>query len=757
MEFDYLFEQIVQIGSHNSLFDCGVKHLSIDKEKRHGLHSKFELVCNMCGEKFELQTARHDDFKMDINQDIVSGIMSTGAGYTQLNTVLAHADIPPMSLRLYQATHDQVSQWWEQTADHCMAEAGKEEVEHAKLIGNMSSQGIPMIAVIADACWSKRSYGTNYDASSGAAAIVGQHSKKVLYCGVKNKYCVICSRSINKGMEAPAHTCFKNFSGPSTAMEAAIITEGFKSSLTDHGLIYSHLIADGDANTYACIRNARPYENVTVGKIECKNHLLRNYCKALLAVSTNSSYHIKARKLVKANYLRLRFGVDSSIKHWSKQNIPFSEKVDNIKKDIENGPHHVFGDHSYCAPYFCNKTNSENFVPELVAFGVFQKLTDLAYRLSQQAYSFAYNETNNLVESFNARVAKYVGGKRVNYSLKGSYGGRCAAAVISFNTDGTLQSFVHKFIFGTEANAKIIQLENKRKENNYRKRDIKKKKTLKHFPTKNAHYGIHCQKPDMDTITFDERKNKFLKDLALSKEDRHILERSTVLQSASSKWLETRRKLLTASWFSRVCKRRAKTNCRSLVRQILYGNDLGNVPSIKHGRQNEHTALRELEQELNVIIEECGLFIDNEFSFLGATPDGKCNIGIVEVKCPSSAYNLDPEEAVKQKKIDFWVYRSNAFIVNKKSKWYYQVQGQLRVTGQDMCVFAVWTGVGKLKYEFVKRDDQFWKENMEGHLVKFYYNCLLPELVDPRYPRSMDLRDHSSHTRKNVLSVKNNA
>jgi hypothetical protein len=48
----------------------------------------------------------------------------------------------------------------------------------------------------------------------------------------------------------------KNIGGPSTAIEAAIINEGFKISLTDNGLIYSHLIADGDSKTYACIRNS---------------------------------------------------------------------------------------------------------------------------------------------------------------------------------------------------------------------------------------------------------------------------------------------------------------------------------------------------------------------------------------------------------------------------------------------------------------------------------------------------------------------
>lgn len=129
-----------------------MEYLSIIKEKKVGLNSKFELLCKMCGEKFTLETLRKDDNKMDLNQEVVAGIMSTGAGYAQITTVLAHADIAPISLRLYELTHDQVCQWWEQTANHCMVEAGKEEVDHAKRIGNVTSQGVPMIAVIADAC-----------------------------------------------------------------------------------------------------------------------------------------------------------------------------------------------------------------------------------------------------------------------------------------------------------------------------------------------------------------------------------------------------------------------------------------------------------------------------------------------------------------------------------------------------------------------------------------------------------------------------
>lgn len=35
----------------------------------------------------------------------------------------------------------------------------------------------------------------------------------------------------------------------------------------------------------------------------------------------------------------------------------------------------------------------------------------------------------------------------------------------------------------------------------------------------------------------------------------------------------------------------------------------------------------------------------------------------------------------------------------------------------------------------------FGRKKMESHLVKFYENCILPELIDPRQPRSMPIRD----------------
>lgn len=760
IEMAYFMEQLQGISNHKSMFNCNLSTIELLSEKRSGLHSTFSIKCKMCGAEFTLESSKKTENKMDVNEEIVAGIMTIGAGVTQLNTVLCHVNMPPMSVRLYQAKHDIISRWWKKAAQHYMIEAGKEEKDNALAIGSVNTDGLAMIPVSGDACWSKRSYGTNYSASSGVGAIVGMHSKKVLYYGVKNKFCNICARAENKGALPRKHACFKNFQGPSTAIEAVVITEGFKKSIGMHGLIYHQFIADGDSSTYASIRNARPYDDITVGKIECKNHLLRNYCKGLLAICSNTSFHIRGRKILKENYLRIRWGIDSSVKYWSNKNVAFEEKARGIKNDIINGPYHIFGDHSNCATYFCSddvkKRNVNNMVPELTAYGVFQKVEDLAQRLSLHSCSFVYNETNNAVESFNARVAKFIGGKRVNFTQRGSYLARCAAAVVSYNT-GVLQSAVHKYIFGTDANPEIVRLEKLRQNLNQKRhnRKIKKKKNPKPSASKDAYYGESCQKVDMNEEEFEEAKNKFLNALELSETEKVNLERDTVLQSGSTLWLETRRKLLTASWFAAVCKRRITTECGPLIKQILYQKDLSNIPSIKHGRSNEATAIRELAAILNMPIEKCGLFIDREFPFLGATPDGKCEIGIIEIKCPSSAYGLEPDDAIKLKKVDFWLPSDNLFTVNKKHKWYYQIQGQLRITRQDTCVFAIWTGPGKVKYEYIQRDEQFWKEKMEINLISFYQNCLLPELIDPRMSRNMKLRVHSSHLKKNILGLKN--
>lgn len=117
------------------------------------------------------------------------------------------------------------------------------------------------------------------------ACIIGYRSQKLLFLGVRNKYCTVCARSEHVGCEPPQHKCFKNWSGTSTSMETDIIVEGFKNSLQMHGLKYTKMIGDGDSSVHNKLLESRPYGHTLVQKIECRNHLLRNFSTNLREIT----------------------------------------------------------------------------------------------------------------------------------------------------------------------------------------------------------------------------------------------------------------------------------------------------------------------------------------------------------------------------------------------------------------------------------------------------------------------------------------
>jgi hypothetical protein len=75
------------------------------------------------------------------------------------------------------------------------------------------------------------------------------------------------------------------------------------------------------------------------------------------------------------------------------------------------------------------------------------------------------------------------------------------------------------------------------------------KKILK--SSQDQDYGNDCQKPD-----YDEAVDEFLSSIKRTEEEAKELEEETRFQSENGKWLEERRKLLTASNFAKICKRR---------------------------------------------------------------------------------------------------------------------------------------------------------------------------------------------------------
>ncbi|GFY64010.1 yqaJ domain-containing protein [Trichonephila inaurata madagascariensis] len=91
------------------------------------------------------------------------------------------------------------------------------------------------------------------------AAIVGFRTKKVMYMGIRNRYCMVYSRAAAANKQADRYYCSKNWHGSSSSMEANIIQEGFMNSVAMYGVKYAKIIGDGDSNVYKTILDSRPY------------------------------------------------------------------------------------------------------------------------------------------------------------------------------------------------------------------------------------------------------------------------------------------------------------------------------------------------------------------------------------------------------------------------------------------------------------------------------------------------------------------
>ena len=257
------------------------------------------------------------------------------------------------------------------------------------------------------------------------------------------------------------------------------------------------------------------------------------------------------------------------------------------------------------------------------------------------------------------------------------------------------------------------------------------------------HYGPQSQKPDLSSDKYEQLKLRHLQKLLENAENRQKIESDTRDQGESELWISLRREMLTASNFGTVCRMRPSTSCAATVKAILYSSFLDN-PATKYGLDNEKIARKELAIKLNKEIKPCGLFIDIENPCLGASPDGLIDEnGLVEIKCPFSAENLTAEEAIETLPSLRSIFdKKNLQKINKNHRYYYQIQGQLNITQREYCIFAVWTPKS-MKILRIDIDHIFWRNKMLPFLIRFYNECMLPEILDSRHNRHMPIRNPS--------------
>ncbi|XP_056014374.1 uncharacterized protein LOC125665758 [Ostrea edulis] len=182
-------------------------------------------------------------------------------------------------------------------------------------------------------------------------------------------------------------------------------------------------------------------------------------------------------------------------------------------------------------------------------------------------------------------------------------------------------------------------------------------------------------------------------ELNLTQSDAINLEKSTRSQSLNQIWHTERSKRITASNFGLIIRRKKDVN-QKFLKNTFQKNDFTSSAT-SYGKVNEHIAKQMYIKKTGHHLHDIGLIVNTELPFLGATPDGivcdKSESGLIEIKCPYSVRDKTISEACETRN-DFFLQRNgNTFSLKHEHSHWYQVQGQLLVTGAPFCDFITYT------------------------------------------------------------------
>lgn len=668
---------------------CGGSCILEGETYRAGLACIIQAKCNKCLSTFSFPTSSRvvNDKKKKIwtvNLGAVLGQMATGGGASHLQQVMASIGTPSMSKTTFTATERFVTEEIKSLLAKSMVAAGKEEKEFA-IKNNSYFQDVPAITVIGDGGWSKRSHKHSYNAKSGVAVIIGQHTKKLLFLGIRNKYCSVCSIAENAGKEIPTHKCYRNWDASSPAMESDILVEGFNQAEQTHGVRYMYLVGDGDSSVLSSIHQGVPGWGRYVRKIECVNHALKNYRSKLEAIVKENPTYKGAGGLTQKQIRRLTAGARAAIRmHASTKN------VDQLRHDLRNAPHHVFGDHSKCNRAFCHVRGSEipeetinddspciatpppptetsttlqeqlndiirqeqedDMTPSSLSAqdeeearsgytasldklpdGLFFKVLRAGDRLVSLAKQLIDNQTSNLAEAYMGIRTHFDGGKVFNRVQSGSFESRCYAAGLKFQHGSEWITQVYQETTGHSPPQALVDVTNRIAHKSERERKRKstteyknRRKRAKYTTTQAStnDYGPDATQPDISPEELQRLCQEYKSSLNVSQSERERIERATLDQAGDILWFEQRKCRLTASNFGTIARRRPTTPVGRSVKTLLY-DTIREARPLQWGREHEQDARKAYLQKCGTttVLTHCGLVIDAEHGWLACSPD----------------------------------------------------------------------------------------------------------------------------------------
>ena len=218
-------------------------------------------------------------------------------------------------------------------------------------------------------------------------------------------------------------------------------------------------------------------------------------------------------------------------------------------------------------------------------------------------------------------------------------------------------------------------------------------------------------------------------------EEVKLIQEMSIGQRNNPLWFDARQWRITSSNFGKVCNRQFRQLYPpSLVKSILGDYGTPRTAAIQWGCDHEAEAISSYTLKTLNSVRECGIFLSTSIPYLATTPDGivplsGMDFGLVEVKCPFKHRKNKIVDACSDASFCLQVTDINNTVILKRTHdYYYQVTGQLALTGAQFCDFVVWTEVD-IFIERIHFDSKLWNE-MKSKLAHFYHTCLGLEILE---------------------------
>ena len=216
------------------------------------------------------------------------------------------------------------------------------------------------------------------------------------------------------------------------------------------------------------------------------------------------------------------------------------------------------------------------------------------------------------------------------------------------------------------------------------------------------------------------------------------IEEITLGQNENPEWFDHRKGRITASLFSSVKHFRFTDQQENYISKKIMGKTkIFSTPSLSFGTLNEPIARQQYFEKYKLDhkkaeIKMCGLFIDPNFPFLGASPDGLikckcCGEGLVEIKCSFVHKNSLPTEACMDDHYHIYLDENENVRLKIESPWYLQIQGQLGVCKRQWCDFVFFTKKGYI-VDRILFDEELFK-SIVSKATKFFETYIIPALI----------------------------